>query len=154
MLLFLPADDDDLGELVRTSRLAFDNDLHCAAPASAGPDGYDSIAWHRRATIWGGRVYKIVKGGAIVGGIVVQPDPRHNPRSWYLSRIWLVPEWQNQGLGGKALAFIESTAPAARVWHLETPAYSLRNRHFYEKHGYRQVGTRRGMTLYDKRMPS
>ncbi|MGE5559674.1 MAG: GNAT family N-acetyltransferase [Chloroflexota bacterium] len=152
MVAFLPADDCDFGELVRTSKIAFDDDVNYGAPSPGGPFGYDSITWHRRAGVWGARLYKIVNDGAIVGGIVVQPDPHHNPRTWYLSRLWLLPEYQNKGIGTQAEAFAESVVPAARLWKLDTPLYNKRNQHFYEKLGYKRTGVKNGMVLYDKKI--
>lgn len=152
VLAFLPAGDGDFEELARTSKLAFDDDVNHGARSAGGPFGYDSPVWFLRAELWGARLYKIVKGGTIIGGIVIEPDPLHNRRTWYLSRLWIVPEYQNRGIGKQAEAFVESAIPAARLWRLETPAYNKRNQHFYERLGYRRVGTRAGMVLYDKRV--
>lgn len=149
MVAFLPVQDEDFGELVRTSKLSFENDVEYGAPAPEGPFGYDSITWFRRAELYGSRLYKIVDDEKIIGGIVLEPDTRH-AKVWYLSRLWLAPEWQNRGVGTKAEAFIENAVPAARVWKLETPAYNERNQHFYEKLGFKRVGIHCGMVRYDK----
>lgn len=152
MLAFLPAGDGDLEELIRTSKAAYENDVKYGSPEPGGPSGYDSVPWLRRVALWGARVYKVVVDGMIVGGIVVRPDPRHDPKCWYLERVWLLPAWQDCGIGTQAMAFAESTVPGAGVWKLDTPAYNQRNRHFYEKLGYKRVAIRAGMVLYDKRV--
>jgi len=64
----------------------------------------------------------------------------------------VTPEWQNCGIGAQAMRFAESTVPSAAAWKLDTPAWNLRTRHFYEKLGYKQTGTEGGLVLYEKRV--
>ncbi len=119
-----------------------------------GPPGYDSIAWNigmmRRSAY-----YKIVADNRIIGGLFVFTLEGGRCE---LGRIYIDPDYQNQGIGAQALAFIERTFPARR-WTLDTPAWATRNQHFYEKHGYVKTGEAVlygedfPLVLYEKVMP-
>ncbi|MDD6794386.1 MAG: GNAT family N-acetyltransferase [Clostridiaceae bacterium] len=50
--------------------------------------------------------------------------------------VCVIPEYENKGIGQKAVKFLESQFPEAKHWSLETPADKLRNHHFYKKLGY------------------
>ena len=84
-----------------------------------------------------GQYFKILDGDAIIGGIIVVPLPGQHHE---LGRIYLLPEYQNRGIGTRAMQFIEHTFPAATRWTLDTPCWAIRNHHFYEKLGYVQIG--------------
>lgn len=69
----------------------------------------------------------------------------------YINRIFLVPEFQNQGWGTKIIEYFEEQFPHVTKWTLCTPHKSYRNHHFYEKLGYKKVGEHQGKegpTLY------
>lgn len=48
-------------------------------------------------------------------------------------------EYQNQGIGAKAISFLENEFPDAKCWRLYTPYKNYRNHHFYEKMGYKKL---------------
>lgn len=82
-------------------------------------------------------VYKITSGKKIIGDIIVR---NRGNGTYYLRTISVIPQYQNLGIGTKAIEFIEKDNPDGTVWILITPEESHRNRHFYEKLGYRNVG--------------
>lgn len=134
---FAKAEQLDARRLALVSQQAFDHDVHYGAPAAGGPPGYRSANWHLRMILTAD-FYKIVAGnGRIIGGIVVYQT---GYRQMELGRIFLHPTFQNQGIGEQAICFLEQTYPETDRWTLDTPAWNQRNRHFYEKMGYRLTG--------------
>ena len=82
-------------------------------------------------------VYKISVNGDIVGDVIVR---NRGNGTYYLRTISVIPQFQNLGIGTKAIEFIEKNHPDGTVWLLITPEKSYRNRHFYEKLGYINKG--------------
>ncbi|MBP2651430.1 MAG: hypothetical protein H6Q74_2255 [Firmicutes bacterium] len=77
--------------------------------------------------------YKIIADGKIIGNI--QCFIRKANYYW-LHNLAIIPEYQNKGIGAKAIAYIEKTYPDATTWGLDTPAQNSRNCYFYEKAGF------------------
>jgi len=84
-----------------------------------------------------GQYYKILVDGQIVGGFIVF---RKAPREYELGRIFVDPEFQNQGIGTQAFDFLWQEFPLAKRWTLGTPAWNRRTRHFYRKVGFVEIG--------------
>jgi GNAT superfamily N-acetyltransferase len=129
---------------------AFHSDIECGAPEIGGPPGYDSPAWQRRMMRMGD-YYRIVAGGAVVGGLIVF---RKAPREYELGRIFVDPDLQNRGIGAQAMAFLWRAYPLAKRWTLDTPAWNVRTRHFYKKVGFHEVAIRDGAVLFERRTPA
>jgi GNAT superfamily N-acetyltransferase len=103
--------------------------------AEGGPPGYDSLD----EVLNDMRRYPMVKilcDGQIVGGMVVID---HGGGHVHLGRIFIDPEYHNRGIGSASMHYLEQTWPATR-YTLDTPAYAVRNHHFYEKFGFVRVG--------------
>lgn len=83
------------------------------------------------------QVYKIVSNNAIIGDIIVR---KIEERKYYLRVLCVHKDYQNLGIGRKAIEFIELENPDAIEWTLITPEKSIRNRYLYEKVGYRNIG--------------
>lgn len=149
-MLITTASGTDCRTLAATSRRAFEADPEVGAPGVGGPPGYDSPDWHEAALGWG-QVFTITHDGRPVGGAIVYV---HSPLEARLARLWLVPEAQNQRLGREAIATLEARFPEVTRWTLDTPAWNTRNHHFYERCGYRAIGTEGGDgILFEKRLP-
>ncbi len=82
-------------------------------------------------------VYKIIVDDKIIGDIIVR---KREANHYYLRTISVIPEYQNLGIGKKAIEFIEKDNGDGTKWSLITPEGSLRNRHFYETLGYKKIG--------------
>jgi GNAT superfamily N-acetyltransferase len=68
-------------------------------------------------------------------------------------RIFITPEYQNQGIGAQAFQFLWGEYPLAKCWTLEAPAWNQRNRHFYKKVGFAEIGEDgRGGILFERRI--
>ena len=83
--------------------------------------------------------YRIVAAGQTVGAIRIA---RKNPGRYRIGRIYVIPEWQGQGVAQAAILACEAKYPDARVWELDTIEQEARNCHLYEKQGYRRTGGR------------
>jgi GNAT superfamily N-acetyltransferase len=141
----------DAAALARISERAFHSDIHCGAPGLGGPPGYSSEQRQRRM-MRVGDYYKILVGDQIVGGLIVF---RKAPREYELGRIFVDPDYQNQGVGTQAMEFLWEGYPLAKRWTLDTPAWNRRTRHFYKKVGFVEVGSDpRGQILFEKRLPA
>jgi GNAT superfamily N-acetyltransferase len=145
------ATPQDSAALARISGRAFHSDIHCGAPGLGGPPGYDSEQWQRKM-MRVGDYYKILVGDQIVGGFIVL---RKGPREYELGRIFVDPDYQNQGVGTQAMEFLGEEYPLAKRWTLGTPAWNRRTRHFYKKVGFLEVGSDlRGGILFEKKLPA
>jgi len=99
-----------------------------------------------------GQYYKILVDDQIVGGFIVF---RQRPREYELGRIFVDPDFQNQGIGAQTFEFLWQEFPLAKQWTLGTPAWNRRTRHFYKKVGFVEVGEDgRGGILLEKRIPA
>jgi GNAT superfamily N-acetyltransferase len=62
--------------------------------------------------------------------------------------IYVLPEYKNKGIGKMAMEYMEKIHPADK-WILDTPKISPKNKHFYEKCGYKQ-GESGSLNVYSK----
>lgn len=137
-VVFRKARPQDAHALAEASKRAFHSDVHCGAPPGppGGPPGYDSPQWQRKMMRIGD-YFMIVAGRQIVGGFIVF---RKAPREYELGRIFVDPDFQNQGIGTQAFEFLWQEFSLAKRWTLGTPAWNRRTRHFYKKVGFEEVG--------------
>lgn len=133
MIIFELALENDAEILQEIGMKAFEEDKN---EYGSFPPGIDSIDWHI-SQIKSGMYYKIIFDGQTVGGIKLFDMKNGHYR---LGSIYILPNFQNRGIGHKAIEFIESEFPNARKWSLDTPYKSFRNHYFYEKHGFVKVG--------------
>ncbi len=139
----------DVAALTAIEKRTFDDDSRkFRGVESGGPPGYDSEEWTLRM-VHTAPVFKILCDGQVVGGMIVLDMGQGH---FELGRIWIDPDYHNRGIGGKALAYIEQAFPQATRWTLDTPTWATRNRYFYAKHGYREVGEGDGFVYFEKRM--
>ena len=146
---FGKARSSDADTLAQVSERAFHSDIHCGAPGLGGPPGYNSAMWQRKMMRLGD-YYKIVVESQIVGGIIVFPK---RPRAYELERIFVDPDFQDQGIGTRAIGFLWQEYPLAKRWTLGTPGWNRRTRHFYKKVGFAEIGEdASGGILFERRI--
>lgn len=134
-VLFKRAKAQDAKRLVEVQIAAFHHDSVLYPDIGiGGPPGYDSIDV-MRGKIAQHECYKIIDDGQIIGGAVVFNNGNGH---YHLDILFIAPDFQNRGIGTRAMQFIERQFPAAR-WTLDTPAWAVRNIHFYERLGYARV---------------
>ena len=82
--------------------------------------------------------YFICVGSKKVGAIrsIDEKEPGKNKR---ISPIFVLPEFQGQGIAQKAIRLCEEKH-GSKNWELDTILQEPRNCHLYEKMGYRQTG--------------
>lgn len=104
------------------------------------------------------KYYFIVKDGARVGAVNIghkTSDPEAS--CLYISPIFILPWYQNQGIGYVAIQKAFGMFPDTKVWKLDTILQEPGNCHLYEKCGFVRVGedhiVNENMTLieYEKR---
>lgn len=87
------------------------------------------------------KYYFIVKDGARVGAINVGRKPSDAQEScFYISPIFILPKYQNQGIGYIAIQKAFAMYPDIKVWKLDTILQEPANCHLYEKCGFVRVG--------------
>jgi GNAT superfamily N-acetyltransferase len=144
---FEKAKPEDAKPLALASWRAFDGDINYGAPDKGGPPGYKSDQWQLKMMV-AGDYYKILVDSRIIGGFIVM---LRGYRYYELVRIFIFPEFQNQGIGARAFEFLWSEYPDVERWTLGTPAWNRRTRHFYKKVGFVEVGEdRRGGILFER----
>lgn len=93
---------------------------------------------HRRLRfIDQGYSYEIKKDDELIGGTVIF---EYKNGRYTIGSIFILPAYQNQGIGQQVIRLIEGKYPDAKSWFLDTPYLSFRNHHFYEKMGYVKIG--------------
>lgn len=109
----------------------------------------------RAKTLCGTRKYYfIVKDGARVGAINVGRKTSDEEEScFYIGPLFILPKYQNQGIGYVAIQKAFSLYPDIKVWKLDTILQEPANCHLYEKCGFVRVGEEHiindNMTLVD-----
>lgn len=99
-------------------------------------------------------LFKILLDGRIIGDITVRP--KGEGRYW-LGCLAVIPEFQNRGIGSRAMEFVEQSFPGAISWGLDTPVQKAGNCHFYEKLGFvgiedRIYSEKLTLRLYEKKL--
>ncbi len=87
------------------------------------------------------KYYFIVKDGARVGAINIGGKSSDSEESClYISPIFILPKYQNHGIGFVAIQKAFMLYPNAKVWKLDTILQESANCHLYEKCGFVRVG--------------
>ncbi|MED3562037.1 GNAT family N-acetyltransferase [Bacillus xiapuensis] len=126
---------EEANELFRIQKEAFHSEIikykdYHSSPAT---ESWNNFVFRMLTTSH----FSIYVNDKLAGGIcIVKQADNHN----YLYRIFLGSEYQNDGLGSKILRQLEYRYPEVKKWSLDTPKDNQRNRHFYEKLGYKKTG--------------
>ena len=84
-----------------------------------------------------GRFSKILADGVLAGAINIVEKEEH---CYWVSPLFILPEFQGKGLAQKAMILAEGQFPEARSWNLSTILEEKGNCYLYEKLGYRKTG--------------
>ena len=82
--------------------------------------------------------YKILLGEHIVGGLIVAAEAEKYPEENFW-RIFVEPMYQDRGIGQAAFRLLFRLHPGVKRWRLGTPEFHTKNRHFYERMGFRRL---------------
>jgi RimJ/RimL family protein N-acetyltransferase len=141
------ARENDAELLAQISARAFQSDLLFGASEEGGPPGYNSREWQQTAIKSATAYLKILLDEKMVGGVIVFA---RSDGSYYLARMFVEPRYHRQGIGLKAVKMLLDRYPEAWKWTLDTPAWNVRTRNFYEKLGFVVVAERDGLLFYEK----
>jgi replication factor A1 len=132
------AKEEDAETLADISKRAFHSDFEVGAPnREGGPPGYDSPEFQVKIFMKWLDYHKILLNGKIVGGLTVE---KKRPCHYECQRIFVDPDYHNQGIATKTFEIAWKIYPDAKIWTLGTPEWNVRTKHFYEKLGFVQVG--------------
>ncbi len=99
------------------------------------------------------KYYFIVKDGARVGAINIGHNDPDEKKVAFISPLFILPKYQNKGMGYVAIRKAFEMLPEVTTWKLETILQEPANCHLYEKCGFVRVGEEKiindNMTLID-----
>ena len=105
--------------------------------------------------------YLIRYRGRSVGAIRIartHGGAEYRPDVLYISPLFILPEYQNRGIGQAAIRKVFELYPDTITWRLDTIKQELGNCHMYEKCGFVRMGSEyvinENMTLVDYERPS
>ena len=134
---------EEIPELTRISKVAFDTDNLVGNPETGGPPDYDSELWHAKMMECG-NLYTAIDQNTIIGGAVLFPNAEQ--KELYIGRIFIDPVHFHKGYGIAIMEQIEMIHPGF-LCKLDTPVWNIRTNRFYTKLGYQETG-RDGETVY------
>ena len=93
-----------------------------------------------RAKAQGRKYFFIVKDGVRVGAVNIGTRDVNDKETYYISPIFILPEYQNQGIAYAAIMKAFDMNPEIKKWKLDTILQEKGNCHLYEKCGFVRVG--------------
>ena len=128
---------EDIVYIAKISESVFSND-----PDSA-PEGFNDPNWYFDVNNTG-YLYKIVFNGELAGGLVAF---RTGHLNFQLERIFILPEYQNLGLGKKAVNYAFKRFPEAKVWYTDVKPSWDRYTLFLASCGFFETGFTTGSSI-------
>jgi GNAT superfamily N-acetyltransferase len=89
-----------------------------------------------------GGFFKILADNHLVGAICVI---RKEDEQFWISPMFILPEYQGKGLAQRAITLVEKLFPQAISWELATILEEERNSYLYEKMGYIKTGVKKDL---------
>ena len=139
--------NQDVCELVKISKSAFDSDVSVGATQAGGPPGYDSEKWHLQMMNFG-KMFTAFADDKIVGGAIVFPDK--NKSEICVGRIFISPDCFCKGYGTLVMQKLEEEFSDIHTWNLDTPLWNVRTNKFYVKLGYVETSRDNESVFYTK----
>lgn len=118
---------------------------------SPAKEKIEKVIW--QLTHPGAEYYLILSDHKSIGGIRVKHSPKQTDFSdkqdvEYISPIFILPEYQNKGIGQTVIKKVFELYPAAITWRLDTIKQETGNCHLYEKCGFVKVGEEHRINEY------
>ena len=117
-----------------TAAFNFDSAFYFGEGQEDGPPGYNDGTLSKKIMQNPALSTYIISDEAVAKGFLTV-----NAATNELTYFCILPAYINQGVGTQALQALLALYPDIR-WQVETPSYSLRNHHFYEKFGFEKYG--------------
>lgn len=136
-VVFELAKPEDAIEIYEVQKLAYREQLEMYKDCETDPavEGIDWILFKIKHHIY----YKIICDGKIIGEVDIYQHKR-SPLHYEMNGIFIHPDYQNRGIGEKAIRFVENEFKEAKVWTTWIPHKIEKNHYFYGKVGYRKTG--------------
>jgi ribosomal protein S18 acetylase RimI-like enzyme len=135
-----PARAEDAIRLTEMQARAFMPQVHRRGGFETSPAAETPDRMLERITSAKSHSFIIMADEAYAGMIRIK---ELNDGAYKISPIFVVPEFQNQGIGQKAMSLAEELFPDARLFTLFCVREEERNVYFYEKLGFRKTGYER-----------
>ena len=130
------ATTNEAADLTAISKITFDDDSKRFSPfKTGGPPGYDSVEF-QKDMMDRCDYFCIYFENTLIGGLFYY---KKEEASYHLVRIFILPEYQNRGIGREVFRMLDEMVADACKWELDTPGWAIRNHHFYESLGYKKV---------------
>ncbi len=137
MIQFKLAEKEQVEELVRISKAAFESDIQVGNTGVGGPPGYDSADWHHQMQE-SGHLYVLLDDETILGGAVLFQDAE-NPCMIHIDRIFVAPQYHRKGYGIRLMEEITRVFERPCLFQLDTPIWNIRTSAFYQKCGFQEI---------------
>lgn len=136
-ITFELAKPEDAKELYEIQKLAYKEQLERYRDYETNPavEGIEWVLFKIKHHIY----YKIICDEKIIGAVDIYQHKRSSLH-YELNGLVVHPDYQNHGIGKKAIEFAENEFKDAKVWTTWTPHKMEKNHHFYEKIGYKKTG--------------
>lgn len=137
ILTYKTLEQSDIPELTPIMKAAFDADTKMHTDLEEdGPNGYDNGELLKKLMRLENAESKVIYAdGIIVGGYTIIKEKD----IYTLDMLFIDPACASKGIGTKVWKDIEKECTGVKTWMLETPDYSKRNHHFYEKCGFKKI---------------
>lgn len=137
ILTYKKLEQGDISELTPIMKAAFDADTRMHTDLEEdGPNGYDNGELLLKLMRLENAESKVIYADdKMVGGYTVIKDKD----IYTLDMLFISPFCASKGIGTRVWQDIEKEYTEAKTWMLETPDYSKRNHHFYEKCGFKKI---------------
>ena len=133
MIRFERAFETDAKILVEIQKRSFLVDVDICGE---GPPGYDSVDY--QIQLMNSHIYnKVIEGDSIIGGFYILSLGNG---LYDIVRLFIDTAYQGNGIGSKALYFIENMFTDIEILELEASDFRKDNHIFYENRGYVKIG--------------
>lgn len=130
MLKIEQAFERDFRKIWEIQIKAFEKDSLDSSDFSPGNESFEDFYSKREKFI----INKICFEESIIGAICIRKYLKES--EWKISRIFILPEYQNRKIGTDVLKEIERKYYFVKKWLLETSENNVVSQKFYEKNGY------------------
>ena len=131
--------DDELTQLLEMQKEAF-MPLYEKYHDDGNPVLEDLDRIQARAAAPNRQYYFIVKDGARVGVINIGLKIQDDKKTAHIGPLFILPKYQNQGIGYVAMQQAFTLYPEANIWTLQTVLQESGACHLYEKCGFIRTG--------------
>ena len=136
------SDDITLTDMM-TKSFNEDTARYCGEGEEDWPPGYNHGTLAKKTLADSSKTTFLVIARQEIVGFVTVSIANHHPITQNVKAtivyLCILPTFINRGFGSQTLKMLEDKYHCQQ-WFVETPAYSLRNHHFYEKLGYQKYG--------------